>query len=87
MAPVLPSTQSSGRKMEPHSTAPGIKLNGQPRPLPAGGSVAALLDELGFTGQPVLVECNGVALFPRDFAATRLTGGEAVEIIRIVAGG
>lgn len=67
--------------------APSIRLNGQPRPVPAGGSVAALLDELGFAGQPVLVECNGVAIFPRDFGSSVLAGGETVEIIRIVAGG
>jgi thiamine biosynthesis protein ThiS len=66
---------------------PIIKLNGQARPIVAGFSVGALIEELGFAGQPVLVECDGVALFPRDFATTRLLGGEAVEVIRIVAGG
>lgn len=64
-----------------------IQLNGQPREIPHGGSVAALLDALGFSGVPVLVECNGTALFPRDFAATSLQEGDVLEIIRIVAGG
>lgn len=64
-----------------------IKVNGQARPAPAGGSVSALVEELGFAGQPVLVERNGTALFPRDFASTILQDGDVVEIIRIVAGG
>ena len=69
------------------NSAPTLRLNGQSRPVPDGGTVTALLEELGFSGQPVLVECNGTALFPRDFPTTRLQGGEVVEVIRIVAGG
>ncbi len=64
-----------------------IRLNGQPRDLPDGRNVTALLTLLGFAGQPALVELNGVALFPRDFEHTVLRQGDVVEIIRIVAGG
>ena len=64
-----------------------LQLNGQPREIPCGSNVAALLASLGLTGQPVLVERNGTALFPRDFAATALLPGDVLEIIRIVAGG
>lgn len=70
------------------NTAISIRLNGQPRSLPPEGQdITALLTGLGFAGQPVLVELNGTALFPRDFAATRLSDGDVVEIIRVVAGG
>ena len=64
-----------------------LRLNGQPRTVPAGSTVTALLAELGFAGQPVLVELNGSAVFPRDFAVTALGENDAVEVIRIVAGG
>ncbi len=64
-----------------------LRLNGQPRPVPAGTTVTALLTDLGMAGQPVLVELNGTALFPRDFAAAVFQENDAVEIIRIVAGG
>jgi sulfur carrier protein len=64
-----------------------IQLNGQAREVPAGGSVTALLESLGLSGQPVLVERNGNAVFPRDFPATKLADGDVLEIIRVVAGG
>jgi sulfur carrier protein len=64
-----------------------IKLNGQDRAVPANSSVAALLESLGLAGQPVLVEHNGTAVFPRDFSATALADGDVLEIIRVVAGG
>ncbi len=64
-----------------------IKLNGQAREVPANSSVAALLEALGLAGQPVLVERNGTAIFPRDFPATELAEGDVLEIIRVVAGG
>lgn len=65
-----------------------ITLNGKRTeeygyPLP----VSSLLDQLGLTGQPVLVELNGIALHPREHAETTITEGAVVEIIRIAAGG
>ena len=64
-----------------------IRLNGADRQLTAGLTVTALLSELGLGSQPVLVELNGKALFPREFAATILASNDSVEVIRIVAGG
>ncbi len=64
-----------------------ISLNGQPRNIPAGSNVTDLLASVGFAGQPVLVELNGTALFPRDFDQTAFKEGDGVEVIRIVAGG
>ncbi len=49
--------------------------------------VSSLLDQLGLTGQPVLVELDGIALHPREHAETTITEGAVVEIIRIAAGG
>ena len=64
-----------------------IRLNGKSQSIPGSSSVTALLAQIGFAGQPVLVELNGAALFPRDFDGTVLHDGDAVEVIRIVAGG
>lgn len=64
-----------------------IQLNGRPHLLACGASVSTLLTELGFGTQPVLVERNGTALFPRDFPATELGDKDVVEVIRVVAGG
>ena len=64
-----------------------IQLNGTTRPVPAGSMVLTLLQSLGLSDVPVLVEHNTTALFPRDFPITALTTGDTVEIIRIVAGG
>ena len=64
-----------------------IRLNGKPHSIPGSSSVTNLLAQLGFAGQPVLVELNGAALFPRDYEATVLRDGDVVEVIRIVAGG
>lgn len=49
--------------------------------------VEGLLSSLGFEGKPVLVELDGVALFPREFPTTEITEGASVEVIQIAAGG
>ncbi len=64
-----------------------IQLNGAARSFPAGSSVSTLLEALGFTGQPVLVELNGRPLLPREYAGHLLKAGDVVELVRIVAGG
>ncbi len=63
-----------------------ITVNGESNDSGAA-DVAGLLDELGLTGVPVLVEHNGTALYPRDFPTTELNDADKVEIIRVVAGG
>ena len=50
-------------------------------------SVADLLNYLGFSGQPVLVELNEVALRPREFPDTMINDGAKIELIRVAAGG
>ena len=50
-------------------------------------NIEALLADLDMAGVPVLVEHQGTALFPRDFAKTAITEGDTIEIIRVVAGG
>jgi len=63
-----------------------ITLNGQARESSAA-TIAALLEELGLHGRPVLVEHNGEALFPRQFSETPVAAGDRIELIELAAGG
>ena len=64
-----------------------IVLNGQPREVPAGSSVAALLAELGLPLGHVAVEVN-LDLVPRArHAQQMLAAGDRVEIVTLVGGG
>jgi thiamine biosynthesis protein ThiS len=63
-----------------------ILINGAPRET-AAATIAALVTELGFTRGMVLVEHNGTALRPDEWAARRLVEGDRIELLRLVAGG
>ncbi|HEX2163071.1 MAG TPA: sulfur carrier protein ThiS [Thermoanaerobaculia bacterium] len=64
-----------------------VLVNGEPRRLGAGSTLADLLAELGRHPRTVAVEHNG-AILPRDrYAATPLAGGDRVEIVGFVQGG
>jgi thiamine biosynthesis protein ThiS len=64
-----------------------IQLNGIPHDLEAPLTVSALLESIGFGNKPVVVELNEQALFPRDFASTKVEEGSRVEIVTLAAGG
>jgi sulfur carrier protein len=49
--------------------------------------VGGLVEELGLPRQMVLVECNGEALRREDWDGARLREGDAVEVLRVAAGG
>lgn len=64
-----------------------VIVNGEPREVAQGTSVAALLDELHLASRPVAVEVN-LELIPRDqHAAHRLAEGDRLEIVTLVGGG
>jgi sulfur carrier protein len=64
-----------------------IVVNGTARPLPATGSLAAVLADEGLAGRPVAVEVDG-AVVPRErFSEPLLRGGERIEIVTFVGGG
>ncbi len=50
-------------------------------------TVESWLAAHGFAPGTVLVERNGVALFPREFATTHLHDGDRLELVKIAAGG
>jgi sulfur carrier protein len=64
-----------------------IQLNGQPRELESGASIAKLLGELGVTQPHVAVELN-LEVVPRaQHDATLLREGDRVEVVTLVGGG
>lgn len=69
------------------ATTINISLNGEPRQVAAGTSVAGLLAELGLPGRHVAVEVN-LELVPRaSHAEHRLAEGDRLEIVTLVGGG
>ena len=64
-----------------------ITLNGDPRRIAPGTSIAALLAELDLPAEKVAVERN-LAIVPRStFAQVQLADGDALEIVHFVGGG
>jgi len=64
-----------------------ITLNGQPRQVADGATVADLLEELNLSTRHVAVEVN-VELVPRPkHAGHHLAEGDRVEVVTLVGGG
>jgi sulfur carrier protein len=64
-----------------------IRLNGEPRTIGDGSTVADLVSQLGLQPRFVAVEKNE-RLVPRaDHAACALQSGDRVEIVTLVGGG
>jgi len=64
-----------------------VTVNGRPRQLRTGSSVADLLAELGLGHKWVLVELNGEPLARSGLEGVTLSPGDRVELVRAVAGG
>jgi sulfur carrier protein len=71
----------------PESPAARITVNGAARPLPAAGSLAAVLEEAGLAGRPVAVEVDGMVVARNRCHERLLQGGERIEIVTFVGGG
>jgi sulfur carrier protein len=64
-----------------------IEVNGKPREIANGTSVASLLEELGVKQPHVAVELN-LEVVPRaEHAATALREGDRLEVVTLVGGG
>ena len=64
-----------------------IKLNGDPRDVPAAATVATLLDALGLDRRKVAVERNE-AIVPRStYDQTAIQDGDQFEIVHFIGGG
>ena len=64
-----------------------VTLNGKPRAIPAGWTVAELLADLELKDRLVVVERNGAILQRAAFVETELTTGDVLEIVHFVGGG
>jgi sulfur carrier protein len=53
----------------------------------AARTLSELLAELTLAEHAVVAELNGSVIDRKDYAATRLAGGDVVELIRFVGGG
>lgn len=64
-----------------------ITLNGQKHDISAAQPLAALLETLGLSGKPLVVEHNQIALLPKEINSTQVNDGDVIEIVQITAGG
>lgn len=62
-------------------------INGEERELPAGTTVATLLDLLGAPRSGIAVARNEAVIRRTQFEAVAIADGDAIEIIKAVAGG
>jgi sulfur carrier protein len=69
------------------STTIDVVINGQPRQLPDGTTVAELIGELGLSGKPVAVERNRDVVPRAQHATTVLVSGDRLEVVTFVGGG
>lgn len=64
-----------------------IEVNGEPREVPAGTTVRALLETLGLGDTRVAVERNQEIVPRARHAATEVADGDRLEIVHFVGGG
>ena len=64
-----------------------VVINGQPRKIDQGTSVAGLIGELGLAGRPVAVERNREVVPRALHASTVLAEGDRLEVVTFVGGG
>jgi len=64
-----------------------LTLNGEPRRAPAGRSIAAVLDDLGFNPAKVAVERNGEIVPRGTLGDVTLGDGDVLEVVHFVGGG
>ncbi len=64
-----------------------VVVNGQPRAVPAGTTVAGLLRLLGLDPERVAVELDRRIVKKTEWAATPLAAGSRLEIVQFVGGG
>ena len=88
--PVQPSSTIFPPMAHPEvgSDAVVIVVNGDPRDIPAGSTVASLLASFALNPRLVVVERNREILRDRDaFSRIELVAGDTIEIVHFVGGG
>ena len=69
------------------STATTVTANGKEIPVALPCSLEQFLVAQGLLPRSVVVEHNGDAVAPSEFARRMLSAGDKLEIVKIVAGG
>lgn len=64
-----------------------VVINGEPREVPDGLNIAALLAHLGITAERVAIERNRDILPRANWQATLVQPGDSYEIVHFVGGG
>lgn len=64
-----------------------VTVNGEPREIAPGTTVADLLNELGVKVQHCAVELNLELVPRREHAARTLAAGDHMEVVTLVGGG
>lgn len=64
-----------------------VVVNGKPRDVDEGATIADLVAVLGLHSRNVVVERNGEPVARERFAAEVLAGEDVLEIVRAVPGG
>jgi len=69
------------------STSIDVVINGHPRTLAEGSTVAQLIALLGLSGKPVAVERNREVVPRAQHPTTVLADGDRLEVVTFVGGG
>lgn len=64
-----------------------VYVNGAPRQLAEFCKIAALIEELGYTGKRIALEKNGDIVPRSQYAEHTLNDGDKLEIVVAVGGG
>lgn len=83
----MSSTSTPGAAAPATAGTLALTINGEARTVPAGLTIAGLIEHLGLGGKRVAVERNK-AIAPRaSHATTELVDGDALELVTFVGGG
>lgn len=64
-----------------------IIVNGQPREVPKGSTVAALINDVGLGKAACAAEINRVLVPRRDRETRQIQPGDVIELVTLVGGG
>lgn len=64
-----------------------VTINGEPRTLSPGLTVAALLDELSLKPEATVVQRNNNIVDRAQYEGVQLRDGDVLELVRFVGGG
>lgn len=64
-----------------------LRINSEQQTTPDNLNLSGVLEHLGLSGKPVVVELNKKAIFPREYDDVMINENDSLEIITIAAGG